>query len=202
MAAYPYSDTFICISFRLDRCRSSECSLRLRPSCSRPRSLVTRMAACAHCHRAMAVVLRGKMDEAAVTRAMDRRRCQRHRIDDMTRVDHPTRGGHVDMSVDGSMKEDGQNGMRACPGQHLESLPDDTRHVAHRHRSSRARIGSVRAPPESAIERDPATSRVRLSAAGKRKSPASPRTCGALSPLLAETEGFEPSIQVLAQMLP
>lgn len=35
-----------------------------------------------------------------------------------------------------------------------------------------------------------------------RKSPTSPKTCGALSPLLAETEGFEPSIQVLAQMLP
>ena len=36
----------------------------------------------------------------------------------------------------------------------------------------------------------------------KMKSPASPRTRGALSPLMAETEGFEPSIQVLAQMLP
>jgi hypothetical protein len=39
----------------------------------------------------------------------------------------------------------------------------------------------------------------------KNKNPASPRTCGVSPPytnVLAETEGFEPSIQVLAQMLP
>ena len=36
----------------------------------------------------------------------------------------------------------------------------------------------------------------------KKQNPAEPRLSGFSLPLLAETEGFEPSIQVLAQMLP
>ena len=37
---------------------------------------------------------------------------------------------------------------------------------------------------------------------GKRKAPQVRELAGLVPPLLAETEGFEPSIQVLAQMLP
>lgn len=36
----------------------------------------------------------------------------------------------------------------------------------------------------------------------KKQNPAEPQLYGVPPPLLAETEGFEPSIQVLAQMLP
>lgn len=38
--------------------------------------------------------------------------------------------------------------------------------------------------------------------APQKQNPAEPKLCGVPPPLLAETEGFEPSIQVLAQMLP
>jgi hypothetical protein len=38
--------------------------------------------------------------------------------------------------------------------------------------------------------------------AQKKQNPKRPRSLGVPPPFLAETEGFEPSIQVLAQMLP
>lgn len=42
-------------------------------SCSRPLALMTETVPYAHRHRAIVVVLRGKMDEAAVARGIDRR---------------------------------------------------------------------------------------------------------------------------------
>lgn len=172
----------------------------------------------------MVVVSRGKMDEADVTHGTDRRRRERHRVDDVARIDHAACGGQrrlrcgrhddriaamlrhpaaragrstengssassnaallhrdelrddratvvqdllalaihvhavdrrlsitvqtcvtrvgVDQSVDWTIREDGQNGMRAGQAHHLD--------VAYRCRLSRAPIGSLPTPPESA----------------------------------------------------
>ena len=42
----------------------------------------------AHRHRAIVIVLRGEMDEAAVASRIERRRCERDGVDDVARVEH------------------------------------------------------------------------------------------------------------------
>ncbi len=60
----------------------------------------------------------------------------------------------------------------------------------------------MRMGPYAAAVREDDSARQQRREGSKRKAPQVRKLAGLVPPFLAETEGFEPSIQVLAQMLP